>query len=76
MWDRMAKLKRLHDRALLRRTEAFPFQREAIDAVRDLVYSAVFFEQGLGKTKIAIDLTIDWLKEGLVNTVIIATKKA
>ncbi|MDA1370238.1 MAG: DEAD/DEAH box helicase [Proteobacteria bacterium] len=56
-------------------TSAFPFQQEAIDAVADLDYAAIFFEQGLGKTKIAIDLALDWLKSNTVDTVIIVTKK-
>ena len=38
---------------------AFPYQQEAFEAVKDLNYSAIFHEQGLGKTKIAIDLLIN-----------------
>lgn len=34
--------------------KAFPYQQEAVDAVKDLEYAAIFHEQGLGKTKIAI----------------------
>lgn len=36
--------------------KAFPYQQEAVDAVKDLEYAAIFHEQGLGKTKIAIDM--------------------
>lgn len=42
--------------------DAFPYQKEAIEAVKDLEYAAIFHEQGLGKTKIAIDLILYWLK--------------
>ena len=30
--------------------DAFPYQHEAFEAVKDLSYSAIFHEQGLGKT--------------------------
>ena len=30
--------------------DAFPYQREAVEAIKDLPYSAIFHEQGLGKT--------------------------
>ena len=42
---------------------AFPYQKEAFMAIKDLEYSAIFHEQGLGKTKIAIDLLLYWLKK-------------
>lgn len=71
----MAKLRKDSSIRLEKLTEAFPFQREAIETVSDLPFSAIFFEQGLGKTKIAIDLTLDWIKSEVVDTVIIATKK-
>ena len=62
-----ANLTALHD--------AFPYQHEAFEAIKDLPYSAVFHEQGLGKTKIAIDLLLYWLEKKDIDTVIIATKK-
>ena len=71
----MSRLKKSINLNLNKLTEAFPYQKEAIDAVRDMEYSAIFFEQGLGKTKIAIDLTLDWLTEDIVDTVIVVTKK-
>ena len=40
---------------------AYPYQLDAIRAVKDLPYAAIFHEQGLGKTKIAIDLALLWL---------------
>jgi len=53
----------------------FPFQVAAVEAVKDLEYSAVFHEQGLGKTKIAIDLALTWLSAKEIDSVIIVTKK-
>ena len=55
--------------------EAFPYQREAFEAIKDLPYSAIFHEQGLGKTKIAIDLLLYWLEKKDIDTVIVVTKK-
>lgn len=55
--------------------EAFPYQQEAVDAVKDLDYAAIFHEQGLGKTKIAIDILLYWLSKQLLDTVLIVTKK-
>lgn len=55
--------------------EAFPYQKEAFDAVKDLPYSAIFHEQGLGKTKIAIDLILYWIEKKDIDTIIVVTKK-
>lgn len=55
--------------------KAFPYQAEAFNAVKDMTYSAIFHEQGLGKTKIAIDLSLYWLKNKEIDTVMIVTKK-
>ncbi|MBR2396980.1 MAG: DEAD/DEAH box helicase family protein, partial [Bacteroidaceae bacterium] len=55
--------------------EAFPYQHEAFEAIKDLPYSAIFHEQGLGKTKIAIDLLLYWLEKKDIDTVIVVTKK-
>ena len=55
---------------------AFPFQREAVESIADLEYAAVFHEQGLGKSKIAIDLLLYWLDKKVVDTVILVAKKA
>lgn len=54
----------------------FPYQAEATRAARDLPYVALFHEQGLGKTKIALDLAIGWLLEGLVDSALVVTKKS
>ena len=56
--------------------EALGFQREAVRAIRDLEFGAVFHEQGLGKTKIAIDVLTYWLRNQLVDTVMIVAKKS
>ena len=54
---------------------AFVYQEEAVLAIRDLEYAAVFHEQGLGKTKIAIDVLLYWLSESVVDTALVVTKK-
>ena len=56
--------------------EAYQYQLDAVRAVKSLPYAAVFHEQGLGKTKIAIDLVLFWLSQDVVDTVFIVTKKA
>lgn len=67
---------RVHDRAPLRgRHEALPYQAEAIRATKDLEYAALFHEQGLGKTKMALDLALYWLASGIVDSVLVVTKK-
>lgn len=55
--------------------ESFPYQKEAVDAIKDLKYAAIFHEQGLGKTKIALDLLLYWLEEKIVDTVLVVAKK-
>ena len=55
--------------------EAFPYQHEAFNEIKDKDYAAIFHEQGLGKTKIAIDLLLYWLKNREIDTVLIVTKK-
>lgn len=55
--------------------DAFPYQHEAFLAIKDLPYAAIFHEQGLGKTKIAIDLLLYWLTNRDIDTVLIVTKK-
>ena len=56
--------------------DAYPYQLDAVRAVKSLEYAAVFHEQGLGKTKIAIDLVLFWLSQDIVDTIFIVTKKA
>jgi SNF2 family DNA or RNA helicase len=57
------------------RHEAFLYQVQAVEAVRQLEYAALFHEQGLGKTKIGIDLALSWLKERVADSVLIVTKR-
>lgn len=61
---------------LLPKHAAYPYQLDAIRSVKDLPYAAIFHEQGLGKTKIAIDLALLWLQGDTVDTVFIVTKKS
>ena len=71
-------MKRIHllkEPSLLAKYNAFPYQQEAFEAVKDLDYAAIFHEQGLGKTKIAIDLLLYWLDKTSIDTVLIVTKK-
>lgn len=55
--------------------DAFPYQVQAFEAIKDLPYSAIFHEQGLGKTKIAVDLLLYWLENRDIDTILIVTKK-
>mgnify|MGYP001123064688 CR=1 FL=1 len=54
---------------------AFTYQIEAVEFVAGREYSAIFHEQGLGKTKIAIDVILRWLQTKEVDTVLVVTKK-
>lgn len=58
------------------RRDAYPYQLDAVRTIRSLPYAAIFHEQGLGKTKIAIDLILLWLEEDIVDTVFVVTKKS
>lgn len=71
----MKKIKLKIEPSLIAKLNAFPYQKEAFDAVKDLNYSAIFHEQGLGKTKIAIDLLLYWIEYKEIDTVLIVTKK-
>jgi SNF2 family DNA or RNA helicase len=67
---------RVHREAnLTAKHQGFVYQVEALEAVKDLPYSAVFHEQGLGKTKIGVDLALYWLRHDIVDSIIIITKK-
>jgi SNF2 family DNA or RNA helicase len=56
--------------------DALSYQSDAVHALEDLEYGAVFHEQGLGKTKIAIDLALHWLTSAIVDAVFIVTKRS
>jgi SNF2 family DNA or RNA helicase len=55
--------------------DAFPHQIEALETLKNMPYAAVFHEQGLGKTKIGLDLALSWLAREVIDSVIIVTKK-
>ena len=61
---------------LIGKHEAYPYQLDALLAVKSLPYAAIFHEQGLGKTKIATDIILTWLSEDTVDTVFVVTKKS
>lgn len=56
--------------------KAFSYQEEAVDFVAEREYAAIFHEQGLGKTKIAVDVILRWLQKKDVDTVLVITKKS
>lgn len=68
-------LKTYREANLTPKHQGFVYQVEAFEAVKDLPFSAVFHEQGLGKTKIGVDLVLYWLRNNIVDSVIIVTKK-
>lgn len=53
----------------------YAYQVEAVETVKALEYSALFHEQGLGKTKIGLDLALEWIRQGTVDCVLIVTKR-
>ena len=55
--------------------EALEFQEKAFTFFKDKDYGAIFYEQGLGKTKIAIDLSMYWLENNVLDQVLILMKK-
>lgn len=71
----MKKIHLFKEPNLMAKIDAFPYQREAFEAIKDLEYAAIFHEQGLGKTKIAIDLLLYWLKYTDIDSALIVTKK-
>lgn len=71
----MSNIKTIAIEKLNAKLEAFPYQAEAFNALKDMDYSAILHEQGLGKTKIAIDLALYWLKSRDIDSVLIITKK-
>ena len=71
----MQKLTLKKEPDLTLKHQAFAYQLEAVNAVKDLEYAAIFHEQGLGKTKVAIDLIIYWLSHHLLDTALIVVKK-
>jgi SNF2 family DNA or RNA helicase len=68
-------LRLIREPALTAKHRGFAYQLEAVEAIKNLEYSAIFHEQGLGKTKIGVDLALLWLKQAVVDSVLIVTKK-
>jgi SNF2 family DNA or RNA helicase len=68
-------LKLTREANLAAKHEGFVYQVAAVEAIKDLEYGAVFHEQGLGKTKIGVDLGLSWLQSNSVDSVMIVTKR-
>lgn len=68
-------LKPRADIRLEARHPGYAYQVDAVEAVKDLPYAAIFHEQGLGKTKIGVDLALQWLKSNDVDSIIVVTKR-
>lgn len=68
-------LKARKDLRLDPRYEGYPYQVDAVEALKNLSYSAVFHEQGLGKSKIGIDLALEWLRTDQIDSVLFVTKR-
>jgi superfamily II DNA or RNA helicase len=68
-------LKKEHSIRLDGRYAGYAYQIEAVEAVKELPFSALFHEQGLGKTKIGVDLALEWIRTDQVDSVLIVTKR-
>lgn len=68
-------LKTRTDLKLDARHAGFAFQVQAVEAVKGLSFAALFHEQGLGKTKMGIDLALEWIRAGEIDSVLIVTKR-
>ena len=58
------------------RQRAFSHQLDAFEAAKNLPFAAIFHEQGLGKTKVGLDLVLFWLAEGIADSAVVVTKKS
>jgi SNF2 family DNA or RNA helicase len=68
-------LKPQHHIRLDARHPGYAYQVDAVEAVKGLPYAAIFHEQGLGKTKIGVDLALEWLKSNEVDSILVVTKR-
>lgn len=68
-------MRKTADLNLAVRHQGFAYQLQAVEAVKKLPFAALFHEQGLGKTKIGIDLALEWLREDAVDAVMFITKR-
>jgi SNF2 family DNA or RNA helicase len=73
--DFMQRIHLKREPRLDKQFQAFAYQEEAVNAIRCLDYAAIFHEQGLGKTKIALDLILFWLENRVVDTALLVVKK-
>ena len=65
-----------HGDPIILKMQAFDYQKQAVEKIKNLEYAAIFHEQGLGKSKIAIDLLTWWLYNNKLDTVVVVTKKS
>jgi SNF2 family DNA or RNA helicase len=68
-------LKPRSDIRLDARHPGYAYQVDAVEAIKNLPYAAVLHEQGLGKTKIGVDVALQWLKANEVDSVLVVTKR-
>jgi SNF2 family DNA or RNA helicase len=61
---------------LTSRYQGHAYQLQAVEAVKELTYAALFHEQGLGKTKIGLDLALEWIRKDVVDCVLVVTKRS
>jgi SNF2 family DNA or RNA helicase len=73
--DAHPRMRRATELNLGVRHAGFVYQLDAVEAVKGLPFAALFHEQGLGKTKIGIDLALEWLREDAVDAVLFVTKR-
>lgn len=73
-WKNTMKLQR-YKQNLKPVYKPFNHQMEAFEAIKDKAYFGIFHEQGLGKTKIAVDLALYWLEQEICESVVFVTKK-
>jgi SNF2 family DNA or RNA helicase len=64
-----------HNPILIAKFEALNYQKDAVNFIKDKEFGAIFHEQGLGKSKIAIDVVLYWLEHKVVDYVIFVAKK-
>jgi SNF2 family DNA or RNA helicase len=57
------------------RHPGYAYQVDAVEAIKGLPYAAIFHEQGLGKTKIGVDLALQWLKLNEADSILVVTKR-
>ena len=72
----MLKIRLKREPKTLAKYKAYAYQEEAFNALKDLDYGAMFHEQGLGKSKIALDIALYWVETKKVDTVLLIAKKS